>query len=71
MLIYAKIAHPRLISASLHPVIQMESGMNIYDIAMMPLEAWVLKKMRSAIMPGAYGDVLEAGIGTGVDIIIL
>ena len=42
--------------------------MNIYDIAMMPLEAWVLKKMRSAIMPYAYGDVLEAGIGTGVNL---
>ena len=46
----------------------MESGMNIYDIAMMPLEAWVLKKMRSAIMLSAYGDVLEAGIGTGVNL---
>lgn len=47
--------------------------MNIYDIAMMPLEAWVLKKMRSAIIPRAYGDVLEAGIGTELtsDIIIL
>lgn len=42
--------------------------MNIYDIAMMPLEAWVLKKMRSAIMPCAYGDVGEAGIGTGVNL---
>lgn len=42
--------------------------MNIYDIAMMPLEALVLKKMRSEIMPGAYGDVLEAGIGTGVNL---
>ena len=42
--------------------------MNIYDIAMMPLEAWVLKKMRSAIMSCAYGDVLEAGIGTGVNL---
>ncbi len=42
--------------------------MNIYDIAMMPLEAWVLKKMRSAILPYAYGDVLEAGIGTGVNL---
>ena len=42
--------------------------MNIYDIAMMPLEAWVLKKMRSAIMPCAYGDVLEVGIGTGVNL---
>ena len=42
--------------------------MNIYDIAMMPLEAWVLKKMRSEIMPSAYGDVLEVGIGTGVNI---
>lgn len=42
--------------------------MNIYDIAMMPLEAWVLKKMRSEIMPSAYGDVLEVGIGTGVNL---
>ena len=42
--------------------------MNIYDIAMMPLETWVLKKMRSAIMPYAYGDVLEVGIGTGVNL---
>ena len=42
--------------------------MNIYDIAMMPLEAWVLKKMRSEIMPGASGDVLEVGIGTGVNL---
>lgn len=42
--------------------------MNIYDIAMMPLEAWVLKKIRSEIMPSAYGDVLEVGIGTGVNL---
>ena len=42
--------------------------MNVYDIAMMPLEAWVLKKMRSEIMPCAHGDVLEAGIGTGVNL---
>jgi len=53
---------------SSHPVIQTESGMNIYDIAMMPLEAWLLKKMRSEIMPSAYGDVLEVGIGTGVNL---
>ena len=46
----------------------MESGMNIYDIAMMPLEAWGLKDMRSAIIPRAYGDVLEAGIGTGANL---
>lgn len=54
--------------SSSYSAIQLESGMNIYDIAMMPLEAWVLKKMRSAIMPCAYGDVLEAGIGTGVNL---
>lgn len=42
--------------------------MNIYDIAMMPLEAWVLKKLRSEIMPSAYGDVLEVGIVTGVNL---
>lgn len=51
-----------------HLVQQMESGMNIYDIAMMPLEAWGLKDMRSAIIPRAYGDVLEAGIGTGANL---
>ena len=42
--------------------------MDIYDVVMMPLEAWVLKKMRSEIMPSAYGDVLEVGIGTGVNL---
>lgn len=52
----------------LSSAIQTESGMNIYDIAMMPLETWVLKKMRSAIMPNAYGDVLEVGIGNSVNI---
>ena len=42
--------------------------MDIYDVVMMPLEAWVLKKMRSEIMPSAYGDVLEVGIGTGANL---
>ena len=45
---------------------QVESA--IYDIAMMPLEAWVLKRIRLEIMPSAYGDVLEVGIGTGVNL---
>ena len=59
---------PNFSNPTLPSAIQTEPSMNIYDIAMMPLEAWVLKKMRSAIMPYAYGDVLEVGIGAGVNI---
>lgn len=41
--------------------------MNAYDLAMRPLEALVLRDIRSAVIPCAKGDVLEAGIGTGAN----
>ena len=34
---------------------------------MSPLEAWFLRDIRAGIIPSAAGDVLEIGIGTGVN----
>ena len=42
--------------------------MNGYDMAMAPLEAWMLRDIRAEIIPLARGDVLEAGMGTGVNL---
>ena len=41
--------------------------MNLYDMLMSPLEALLLREIRAEIIPSAYGDVLEAGIGTGAN----
>lgn len=42
--------------------------MNGYDMAMAPLEAWLLRDIRARIIPLARGSVLEAGMGTGVNL---
>lgn len=41
--------------------------MNIYDIIMKPLEAGLLGKIRSEIIPLAHGHVLETALGTGAN----
>lgn len=38
--------------------------MNLYDMLMSPLEAWLLRDIRTEVVALAAGDVLEAGIGT-------
>lgn len=42
--------------------------MNSYDFAMKPLEALVLHPIRKYIISKAKGDVLEIGLGTGVNL---
>lgn len=42
--------------------------MNGYDLAMAPLEAWLLRDIRSEIISRAWGDALEVGMGTGVNV---
>lgn len=42
--------------------------MNCYDIFMKPIEKRFLYDIRRNIIPLAYGNVLEVGIGTGVNI---
>lgn len=42
--------------------------MNIYDIVMKPLEAGLLGKIRSEIVPLAHGHVLETAMGTGANL---
>ena len=41
--------------------------MNAYDLFMSPLEMIILKKLRRELIPKSTGDVLEIGIGTGVN----
>lgn len=42
--------------------------MNLYDAIMRPLEAKLLCELRQALVKSAQGDVLEIGIGTGVNL---
>lgn len=42
--------------------------MNLYDVVMKPLEAYLLADIRKEIVPLAHGDVLELGIGTGANL---
>jgi ubiquinone/menaquinone biosynthesis C-methylase UbiE len=39
-----------------------------YDLGMLPLEAAVLRRMRRRAFPGVAGQVLELGVGTGVNL---
>lgn len=41
--------------------------MNIYDAVMKPLEKNILANIRKDLMPRAFGDVLELGVGTGAN----
>ena len=39
-----------------------------FDLFMAPLERWKLHRIRTHLVPGASGDVLELGAGTGVNL---
>ncbi|MGL4668796.1 MAG: class I SAM-dependent methyltransferase [Saezia sp.] len=42
--------------------------MNIYDLVMKPVEAFILHEVRTELISLAEKDVLEIGIGTGVNL---
>lgn len=42
--------------------------MNLYDIFMSPFEKGILNEIRKNIIPLAFGNVLEIGYGTGVNL---
>ena len=39
----------------------------LYDVAMLPLEAVLLQRLRSTLFQRMHGTVLEVGVGTGVN----
>ena len=47
---------------------KIKKKINVYDIFMFPLEAFVLKRLRRQLMPKAKGDILEIGAGTGANL---
>lgn len=42
---------------------------SIYDVAMLPLEALVLRRLRPRLFHDLHGDVLEIGVGTGTNFV--
>ncbi len=45
-----------------------DSISSLYDRGMMPLELLILRRLRRQIFPTLHGEVLELGIGTGVNL---
>ena len=41
---------------------------SLYDISMIPMEKRGIREARKELIPKAYGDVLELGAGTGVNL---
>ena len=41
---------------------------SIYDVGLLPLELLILRRLRQQTFPALRGDVLELGIGTGVNL---
>lgn len=42
---------------------------SIYDVAMLPLEALILQRLRPRLFHDLHGDVLEVGVGTGANFV--
>jgi ubiquinone/menaquinone biosynthesis C-methylase UbiE len=45
-----------------------DSISSLYDQGMLPLEMLILRRLRRRIFPALRGDVLELGVGTGVNL---